>query len=81
MFVPQPQSRPKFSPYPSSSHFKIPLGERLPRGDFATYGRSPKKPTVGRRDDLQWVARTTYSRFLLPPSRRGAESPLVAPFG
>lgn len=58
MFVPQPQSRPKFSPYPSSPHFKIPLGERLPRGDFAT-----------------------YRRFFSTPPLRGAESPLVAPFG
>gem|GEM_PF-4470103 len=81
MFVPQPQSRPKFSPYPSSPHFKIPLGERLSRGDFATYGRSPKKPTVGRLDDLQWVASTTYRRFFSPPPLRGLESPLVAPFG
>ncbi|ERJ71730.1 hypothetical protein HMPREF1556_01140 [Porphyromonas sp. oral taxon 278 str. W7784] len=60
MFVPQPQSRPKFSPYPSSPYFKIPLGERLPRGDFATYGkivektycRSSRRPTVGRSGDL-----------------------------
>ena len=74
MFVPQPQSRPKFSPYPSSSHFKIPLGERLPRGDFATYGRSPKKPTVGRIDDLPWVASTTYRRS----SDEGTEKPLMS---
>ena len=28
-----------------------------------TYGRSPKKSTVGFEDDLPWVALTTYSRF------------------
>ena len=31
-----------------------------------TYRRSPIKPTVGRLTDLPWVARTTYSRVLLP---------------
>ncbi len=29
-----------------------------------TYGRSSKKPTVGRKDDPQWVASTTYCGFL-----------------
>ncbi|ERJ70341.1 hypothetical protein HMPREF1556_01609 [Porphyromonas sp. oral taxon 278 str. W7784] len=27
------------------------------------HGRSPKRPTVGRRCDLPWVVLTTYSRF------------------
>ena len=38
-------------------------GGGLEGGYFATYGRSPKKPTVGRHHDLPWVASTTYSRF------------------
>ena len=29
----------------------------------ATYGRSPKKPTVGRHHDLPWVGKATHSRF------------------
>ena len=33
-----------------------------------TYGRSPKKPTVGRLTDLPWVAKATYRRFLFRPS-------------
>ena len=45
----------------------------LEGGHFATYGRSPKKPTVGRRCDLPWVASTTYSRFLLSPLEGRAE--------
>ena len=51
------------------------VGERweLEGGDFATYGRSPKKPTVGRHHDLQWVASTIYSRFLLDPLEGRAE--------
>ena len=43
------------------------------RGHFATYGRSPKEPTVGRHHDLLWVASTTYSRFLLGPLEGRAE--------
>ena len=33
-------------------------------------GRSPKKPTVGRHDDLPWVAEATYRRFF-PPTTAG----------
>ena len=40
-------------------------------GQKTTYGRSSKKPTVGRLTDLPWVARTTYHRSLLG-SFRGA---------
>ena len=42
------------------------MGKRgvLRRGEKGPYGRSSKKPTVGRDDDLQWIASTTYSRFL-----------------
>ncbi|ERJ72269.1 hypothetical protein HMPREF1556_00801 [Porphyromonas sp. oral taxon 278 str. W7784] len=38
-------------------------------GKKGPYGRSSKKPTVGRLDDPQWVGEATYSRFFLPPSR------------
>ena len=31
-------------------------------GQKTTYGRSSKKPTVGRLTDLPWVAKTTYRR-------------------
>ena len=34
---------------------------------LAPHGRSLKKPTVGRRCDLPWIASTTYHRFLKPP--------------
>ena len=37
--------------------------ETLARGQKGIYGRSSKKPIVGRDDDLQWVALATYSRF------------------
>ena len=36
------------------------------RHSKTTHRRSSIKPTVGRLTDLPWVARTTYSRFLLP---------------
>ena len=39
------------------------------RGEKTTHGGSLKKPTVGRRCDLQWVGKTTYSRFYLESSR------------
>ena len=35
-----------------------------------------KDPTVGRRDDLPWVAETTYSRFFSPPPRARMTSAL-----
>ena len=40
-------------------------------GQKTTYGRSSKKPTVGRLTDLPWVAKTTYRRSHLG-SFRGA---------
>ena len=43
-------------------------------GQKTTYGRSPKKPTVGRLTDLPWVAKTTHSRFYLGPFRRAKQS-------
>ena len=43
-----------------------PLRERASEGGEKTiHGRSSKKPTVGRQCDLQWVGKTTYSRFIL----------------
>ena len=33
-----------------------------------TYGRSSKKPTVGRIDDPLWVAEATYRGSLFAPS-------------
>ena len=33
------------------------------KGLFATYGRSSKKPTVGRIDDLPCIGTPTYRRF------------------
>ena len=44
------------------------------------YGRSSKKPTVGRRDDLQWVASATYRRSLLGGYRIEKASPGGLPF-
>ena len=40
------------------------LDKRVSEGAKATYGRSSKKPTVGRLDDPQLVAMTTYRRVL-----------------
>ncbi len=37
----------------------------LSKVEKGPYGRSSKKPTVGRHDDLQWVASATYRRSLL----------------
>ena len=42
----------------------------LGRGQKTTYGRSPKKPTVGRSTDLPWVAKTTYRRSFFGGTRR-----------
>ena len=33
-----------------------------------TLGRGQKNPTVGRRCDLPWVVKTTYSRFFWRPT-------------
>ena len=33
-----------------------------------TYGRSPQRPTVGRLDDLPWVAEAIHGRVLRRPS-------------
>ena len=35
----------------------------LGKGEKTTYGRSPKKPTVGFEDDPRYVASATYRRF------------------
>ena len=37
--------------------------ETLAKGQKGIYGRSSKKPTVGRDDDLPWVALAIYCRF------------------
>ena len=42
----------------------------LGRGQKTTYGRSSKKPTVGRSTDLPWVVKTTYRRSFLGGARR-----------
>ena len=34
-----------------------------------TYGRSPQRPTVGRLDDLPWVAEAIHGRVLRRPSK------------
>ncbi len=34
-----------------------------------TYGRSPLRPTVGRLDDLPWVAEAIHGRVLRRPSK------------
>ena len=41
-----------------------------------TYGRSSKKPTVGRIDDLPWVGKATYRRSFFRPSKKGRERAL-----
>ena len=47
----------------SESRFTSGLERLAPKGQKTTHGRSSKKPTVGRDDDLQWVAKATYCRF------------------
>ena len=47
----------------SESRFTSGLERLAPKGQKTTHGRSSKKPTVGRLDDLQWVAKTTYHGF------------------
>ena len=47
----------------SESRFTSGLERLAPKGQKTTYGRSSKKPTVGRDDDLLWVAKATYRRF------------------
>ena len=42
----------------------------LGRGQKTTYGRSSKKPTVGRSTDLPWVVKTTYRRSFFGRARR-----------
>ena len=50
----------------------------LPRAPKTTHGRSSKKPTVGRLDDLRWVASATHRRSLFAPS---SEPPHPPPLG
>ena len=38
------------------------------RGQKGMHGRSPKKPTVGREDDLLWVVDAIYRRSFSCPS-------------
>ena len=47
----------------SESRFTSGLERLAPKGQKTPHGRSSKKPTVGRLDDLQWVAKATYRRF------------------
>ena len=37
-------------------------------GQKSTHGRSPKKTTVGRQDDLQWVVDAIYRRSFSCPA-------------
>ena len=55
----------------SESRFTSGLERLAPKGQKTTHGRSSKKPTVGRLDDLPWVAKATYRRF----PRGGANEP------
>ena len=41
-----------------------------------TYGRSPKKPTVGRINDLPWVGTATYRRSFFRSVEKGRERAL-----
>ena len=41
-----------------------------------TYGRSSKKPTVGRIDDLPWVGKATYRRSFFRSVKKGREREL-----
>ena len=58
----------------ASSPFTSLLQAPLQHPPKQPYGRSSKKPTVGRDDDPQWVAETTYRRSVFPllktPSKR-----------
>ena len=51
-----------------------PLYPEALTGLKTTHGRSSKKPTVGRDDDLQWVASATYHRSLLGYPWRGQKA-------
>ena len=42
--------------------FRVSLEKGAREGQKTTHGRSPKKTTVGREDDLQWVVDATYRR-------------------
>ena len=48
-------------------------------GEKTTYGRSSKKPTVGRLTNLPWVAKTTYRRSLLGSFREANLGDLERP--
>ena len=45
----------------------------LGEGERGTYGRLPKKPTVGRIDDLPWVGKATYRRSFFRSVEKGRE--------
>ena len=48
----------------------------LGEGEKTTYGRSSKKPTVGRIDDLPWVGKATYRRSFFRSVEKGRERAL-----
>ena len=48
----------------------------MEKGEKTTYGRSSKKTTVGRIDDLPWVGKATYRRSFFRPSEKGRERAL-----
>ena len=50
----------------------------LGAGKKTTYGRSSKKPTVGRIDDLPWVGKATYRRSFFRSVEKGREKALVS---
>ena len=52
------------------------MKRRVRGGEKTTYGRSSKKPTVGRIDDLPWVGKATYRRSFFRPSEKGRKRAL-----
>ena len=48
------------------------------RGPKETYGRSSKKPTVGRIDDLPWVVEAMHRRVLPQPFERHQRQPVFS---
>ena len=61
----------------SESRFTSGLERLAPKGRKTTHGRSSKKPTVGRLDDLQWIAKATYRRFPKGGANEPAEKALL----
>ena len=50
-------------PFPSLIYYGIGYAPR--EGEKGMHGRSSKRPTVGRLDDLQWVFGAIYGRSFL----------------